>query len=101
MKILQLSQEYLAILGIESSHLAKNHSFNREKLIISILLGLNILLTCLFLLYEAKNFKEGANCFYWIVTDTSAAFDYALYIYMKESLFNFIENFEKLIQKSK
>lgn len=100
MKILQSSQEYLARVGIEPSQLAKKQSINKKQLIVFILLSLNLLLGGLYLCYETKNIKEFVDSFFWTTSCAVVLFDYIIYAYTVEGIFEFIENFENLILTS-
>lgn len=101
MKVFQSIQKYFSTeLGIESPQWTQQFLFNVKNLTILLLVGVDLILCVIFLCCEAKNFKEGADCFFVIITIIVVGFEYVIYNWKIREMFKFIKNFEALIQKS-
>lgn len=99
MKIFTLVREYFAVIGISPLKLGEKRSLNVKNGIMLFWLVQTTIVTFAFLLFEAKTFREHAECFYGWATAFINVFNYATIVWKIDKIFHLIENFENAIQK--
>lgn len=104
MQLFRLNQKYLAIMGIEAFQpFSENQPlivFVR-RLLVLISLTICVILSSVFLAYEAKTLNEYADSFYGFATTTAIFFLFTIFLWKMDSLFKLIVDFEKLIEQRK
>lgn len=101
MKILQNVQNYFAMLGIRSSNSLQQHPFNMKNSVIFLIFTVLFFMSHIFLFCKASSLAEYADGLYQCVTGDFIHIDFVIHIYIVTKLVKFIDNFEKVIQKSK
>lgn len=96
MKILQVTQRGIAIVGIEPDQ----QRFNRRTSLVFFVFGLCIMSQCIFIVRSAKTFIEYTDCVYKTGTTISIAVCYTSLVCYKMELFSFINDIEKIANKS-
>lgn len=97
MKILESLRETLSKLGITSSQSIEKYPYNRVNVA---WLFLMVISAFLFLFAEAETLKEYVAILNGSITLVIMFIEFALHVCKMEPLFEFIVNFENLIQKS-
>lgn len=101
MKVFQSIQKYFSTeLGIQSPQWPQKFSYNVKNFTILVLLTVDLIFCIIFLFWEAKNFKEGADCIFVIITLIAVGFEYVIYCWKIKQMFEFIKHFEAVILQS-
>lgn len=97
MKIIQSGLENLALMGV-----SQGESLFNVKFLVAILFNIiNVSGNLAFLFHEASTFVEYANSIFLTSTVTTVAVCFVLMASSKLLIFDTIDSFEKLIEKSK
>lgn len=100
MKIFQSIQKYFATLGIQPLQFDQKYSINVRSLMIWLLMFIPVIDGNIPQFYKAKNFEDYTNGIYDISITIENSYDFGIHIWVAAKLFTFIENFEKIIEKS-
>lgn len=100
MKILESLRETLSKLGITSSQSIEKYPLNAVNVARLFWLFLMVISAFLFLFAEAETLKEYVAILNGSITLVIMFIEFALHVWKMEPLFEFIVNFENLIQKS-
>lgn len=71
-----------------------------KNLTVLIILILNLIGGCIYLIYEANTFVDFSNSSYTVITSFVYCFDFAIHIWITTKLIKFINHFETIIEKS-
>lgn len=100
MKVFQTTRKYFAILGIYLAEINQDRTPNIRNAIALITLVLTNILSTTYLLYESKSFGESASAIYIVLSVTNLSFNLLAQISNATHLFQFIQHFEDIIEKS-
>lgn len=101
MKIFQSIRKSFEILGLNPPNSIKRHSYNARNLITIFVLSVLTIGTNMFLLFYAKTFKELTDSFYTACSSALTVLSFVNMIPKMRKVYELLENFEKLISKSK
>lgn len=94
-KLFQIIQRNVAILGISSNYSKQNDMLNRNVLKASVFYGLNSTFNTIFLLVEASNFREYIDSIIATTSVFGILFCFMIVFSEMSKLFEFIENCER------
>lgn len=100
MKIFQSIQRNFATLDITVSQSREPSLISRKHLIICVILCANICTNVVSIISLAESFDEYTFCIYGSFTLTMTGVEFIIHIWKMRQLFQFIENFEQLIETS-
>lgn len=100
MKLFQTIQKLNRLLGL-SPESNQSYSLNAKNVLILYTQIQGFIYTAAFGIFQAKTMREYGDAFYQSVTELSAAINLWNFIGEINRLYNFIEKFEGIIQKSK
>lgn len=100
MKIFQSIQRNFATLDITVSQSREPSLISRKHLIICVILCANIVTNVVSIISLAESFDEYTFCIYGSFTLTMTGMEFIIHIWKMRQLFQFIENFEQLIETS-
>lgn len=100
MKILQSTRESLAKLGITSSQSIQKYPYNVKIVAYILWFALMTLSEILFIVIEAETVKDYVAILNSSLTLIITYIEFLLHVWRMKQLFEFIVNFEDLIQKS-
>lgn len=100
MKILESTRETLSKFGITSSQSIEKYPFNVLNVAWLSWLFLMVIAAFLFLITEAETLKEYVAILNGSISLVVMFIEFALHVWKMKPLFEFIANFENLIQKS-
>lgn len=101
MQLFQSVQMNLAILGIcPSQSMQISCGFNGKMLKVAFFHGLSGILSCLFFVYEAHTFREYTDSIYMTSATIMVILYFLILILKMAKLFEFIDDFEKVISDS-
>lgn len=101
MKILESIQEGFSKLGVTSWQSIQTNPFNGKNVMCLVWLFLMTISVCIFLTEEATSLKEYVNILGSSITLVVIFIEFALHLWKIKGIFEFIDNFEELIEKSK
>lgn len=101
MKLFQITQKNLAILGIDRNQSTQKHPFNGRILLGFFLFGLFIILTSTFFFHEASSFREYTETIYTLSGTIACTVAFTSTIFKMKMLFNFIAMSENIVDISK
>lgn len=102
MKIFQLSEKYLAFVGVENSF-QKNHLtiVFLKRMLVFFSLIIHVILLTIFIGYEAETIDEYSDSLYMFACLVTALCIFPITLWKMESLFEFIECLENLMRQRK
>lgn len=100
MKIFYTIQNYFETLGIYTRRPVQKSPLNRRNVFVLFVQGIHFCLCIVFIIYEANTFEAYANTISTISTGITLDMEYMVQIWKMQKLFEFIRNFEGLIEKS-
>lgn len=100
MKILESIQEILSKLGITSTQSDQKYPFNVRNMMCLFCFILMSISAFTFLIIEAGSVKEYLNILNTSLTSIIMGIEFILHLWKRRKLFEFIVNFEDLIQGS-
>lgn len=104
MKLFQLHRKFIAVMGVELLQpFQKNQAMIViiKRLLYFISLILFVILSSVFLGYEAQTLDEYADSFYGSVSTVVFSLIFAIILWKMDSLFKLIGDFEQLIEQRK
>lgn len=101
MKIFQSIEDNLAILGISSYQSIQVQPFNTRNVTTLLVFGLSVISNCVFLFHVADSFMEYTKCVYVVSTLITSFICFAHLVLKMPKLFEFIKNFEQIVEESK
>lgn len=100
MYIFRSIQKYFAIAGINSLQSLEVYPFNVRIFIIITICGLFSICSTIYLVYVANNLTEYADVIYRLSTLFAIASVYTIFVRKMRKLFEIIDTFERIIEKS-
>lgn len=101
MKIFQQIQKNFAILGIDSKSSVQRIPFNARNVSALFLMGVPIVMECIFLNHVVSTFREYIEFIKIIIAMWTGTLALAAIIWKMSDLFRFIDSLEAAIKKSK
>lgn len=101
MKLFQFVQSTFEIVGVCPNHSNQKHLLNGKILLVFLCYGLSITSCCVFVLYEAENFKDYTEFIPVFSTFITSALGYVTVLLRMEALFEIIAECVDTIEKSK
>lgn len=101
MKLLQLVQSYMLIVGVHPPQPNEKQPLNRRNLGVILYLGLFVILTSAYISFDASTFEEYTEAFFLWITVTLTDISFALFVLSSSDMFQFIGNVEKTINSRK
>lgn len=99
MKLFQVCQKYMAIIGIRRLLPDEKFPFNRRNVGILFIFGQSFIAASAFLVFDAKTLKEYTECLYTWISVLGVLIGLALVIIRTEEIFQLIENMEKMVEQ--
>lgn len=96
MKLFQVIQNQMAIAGIRPS---QRTTFNRQNLIVLLLIGLSVISMTEFLLFDANTFQQYAKSFFAWISVFATFVGFYLIIVKSTDFYKYIEHLERIIEK--
>lgn len=101
MKLFQLCQKYMAIIGVRPLLPDEKRAFNLRNVLILLILCICFTAAIAFFFLDAQTLKEYSDCFF-VLFSTIANFVALLFVIIKtKEHFQIIENLENMVQSSK
>lgn len=100
MKILESTRETLSKFGIDSAQAIQKYPFNVKNVMCLFWFFMMNISGYLFLINEAQTLKEYVSILSGSITLAIMFIEFSLHVWKMKQLFEFIVNFENLIQKS-
>lgn len=100
MTIKAVIRSYLSRVGMTSHQSRRRHPFNIRNSTILFLMDITVFSAVMYLIYDAKNLKEYADCIFLIITVTSLMFNFAYVNWNMAKIFRFIDSLQDVINTS-
>lgn len=99
-RIFQAAQPYFAILGFDSALANQQYAFNWRIFFGFLLSGVATILFLMFIIIEAKTFWEFSQTIYFYFVMFIEFITLIVLVFQAQKIFNFIANFENVINTS-
>lgn len=101
MRIFNATQRYFTVLGIQSPKRNRKTPLTaKNSMVLIILIGF-LILAFVFFAFKAQNFEDRTNSFYVVATLTLVILTISIYTWKASELFQYVSNFEKVIEMRK
>lgn len=99
-KFFQTLQENFAIVGIRSNQSIQKSPFNRRNSVALFMHSILVVLSLLYVLYDAHSFQEYTNGLYSVLAFIVSVICFIIIIWTTDKWFEFIEFLENTVNKS-
>lgn len=100
MKLFQVSQEYMAIVGVCPLLRGEKTPFNRQNSLILFIFGISLTSSTAFFLIDADTLRQYTECFFGWISILAVFVGLILVILKTEKIFQLIDNLEIMIESS-
>lgn len=100
MEIKEAIYAYMMRVGMPSRQTVKMHPFNSQMMAMLFLLGVDIFILGMFLIFEAKELKDYTDCIYFIISVVTATVNFVYAGSNLAELFEFIDKLDAIVETS-